>query len=148
GEAVHTVRMDLTVVTVLFLLTAVLVAIAILLAVALPNLRRREDHDDGTGSGEDRRHSSRTPRAPSPVPEGPRPGLRPAPPRAGRRSGQRRTSRRLAQSSPHHRFPRPRRRLVDTESLAPTVGSAAGLAALATGGCAYARRRANKPSDR
>src|SRR5699024_3904648 len=64
GEAVHTVLMDLTVVTVLFLLTAVLVAIAILLAVALPNLRRREDHDDGTGSGEDRRHSSRTPREP------------------------------------------------------------------------------------
>lgn len=57
--------MDLTVVTVLFLLTAVLVAIAILLAVALPNVRRREDHDDGTvGSGEDRRHSSRTPREP------------------------------------------------------------------------------------
>lgn len=65
GEAVHTVLMDLTVVTVLFLLTAVLVAIAIVLAVALPNLRRREDHDDGTtGSGEDRRHSSRTPREP------------------------------------------------------------------------------------
>src|SRR5699024_4427267 len=64
GKAVHTVLMDLTVVPVLCLLSAVLVAIAILLAVALPNLRRREDHDDGTGSGEDRRHSSRTPREP------------------------------------------------------------------------------------
>lgn len=53
--------MNLTVMTVLFLVIAVLVAIGIVAAVALPHLRGREDHDhDRLGAGDEQRHSSRT----------------------------------------------------------------------------------------